>query len=139
MTGGEEIAGRPVIPLAECMPRGVYRITSRNLEIGVFDGEFGFIGLRQKFESFYLFTEYHRDMEGPMSTVRPTERIGTLPNGILANEYTSRDPLVSNKALFDYLVTFESPEVQAEIELESRYDWDKDDGSYLPPKTEEKN
>lgn len=49
------------IPLDKCIKRGIYRIRSRNLSIGLFDGEKGFIGIRTKFGDRYLFTEYHHD------------------------------------------------------------------------------
>lgn len=39
----------------------VYKIRSRNLQYGVFDGDRGFIGIREKFESRYLFKEYLAD------------------------------------------------------------------------------
>lgn len=70
------------IPLSDCKKRGVYKIYSRNLGIGVFDGEYGFIGIRQKFGHRYLFTEDHYDTGAPYGTVLPRELIGMLPDEI---------------------------------------------------------
>lgn len=39
----------------------VYRFRARNFFYGVWNGESGFIGIREKFHSIYLFTEYHAD------------------------------------------------------------------------------
>ena len=41
----------------------VYRLRSRNLKIGIYDGDMGFIGIRTKFGNRFLFTEYHWDAE----------------------------------------------------------------------------
>jgi len=65
----------------------VWRIRSRNLTIGVFDGDEGFIGIRTKFESRLLFTEYLAREHGgtkhlPFDTVTPIERVGQVPEGI---------------------------------------------------------
>lgn len=75
-------AGEP-IPMAACEKRAVYRILSRNLWIGVYDGKEGFVGIREKFGSKYLFTEYHRDQGAPFGTVTPIEKIGVLPDNVV--------------------------------------------------------
>lgn len=66
----------------------MYRINSRNLSFGVYDGEEGFIGLRDKF-GLYLFTEYHHDQGAPYGTVKPIECLEKVPDDIPArkNEY----------------------------------------------------
>ena len=58
---------RPVI--ADCIPRRLYKLRCRNLTLGVYDGKEGFIGIRIKFSSRYLFTEYHWDQGPPIGTV----------------------------------------------------------------------
>ena len=69
------------IPLEECEGRAIYRLQSRNLIVGVFnEKKNGFIGIRQKFDSRYLFTEYHFDNGPPLGTARPLERLGKLDN-----------------------------------------------------------
>lgn len=65
-----------MIPLAECQDRGVYRIHARNFTVGAFSAATsGFIGIRQKFESVYLFTEYHHEFSESFGTARPFELI----------------------------------------------------------------
>ena len=70
------------VPLAKCEVRHVYRLKSRNLKIGVYDGERGLIGVRYKFDREFLFTEYHYDAGAPYGTVHPIEDIGVLPEDI---------------------------------------------------------
>lgn len=75
------------IPVTECVKRKVYRIDSRNLLYGVYDGNFGFIGIRSKFGVRYLFTEYHHDQGPPFGTVRPLEDLNiVLPDEIVLSE-----------------------------------------------------
>ena len=71
---------RKYIPVGECKRGHVYRIHSRNLSFGVFvpEKEDGFIGIREKFGSRYLFTELHADTGGSFGTVRPEEDLGPL-------------------------------------------------------------
>lgn len=69
------------IPLTACIAGHIYKIHSRNLIIGVYDGKEGFIGIREKFGQEYLFTEYHHDQGAPYGTVFPEKEIGTLPEG----------------------------------------------------------
>jgi len=68
------------IPISECKRGTIYRLHSRNLSYGVFvpeDGN-GFIGIREKLGSRYLFTEYHYDNGPPFGTVRPLEVVGSV-------------------------------------------------------------
>lgn len=46
------------VDVAELVARNVYRLRSRNLAYGVYDGDGGFIGIREKFGDHYLDTEY---------------------------------------------------------------------------------
>jgi hypothetical protein len=72
-----------VIPLTDCVDRGVYYLVSRNLIAGVFRKETGgFIGIREKCGYRYLFEEYHRDKGPPFGTVAPLEKLGELPERI---------------------------------------------------------
>lgn len=67
----------------ECIPRRLYKIRSRNLIMGVFDGKEGFVGIRQKFGSKFLFTEFHWDQGPPFGTVFGVEDTGIdLPEHI---------------------------------------------------------
>ena len=75
------------IPIAECTPGRVYQIQSRNLTFGVYDGEEGFIGIREKFGHRYLFTEYHWDQGPPHGTVSGQRDLGIdLPADISPKE-----------------------------------------------------
>lgn len=69
-----------MIPLEDCKHRYTYRIHSRNLTVGVFDKERkGFVGIREKFGTHYLFTEFHRETGAPYGTVSPKEEIEKCP------------------------------------------------------------
>jgi len=75
------------IPLSDCKHRGIYRLGSRNLSLGVYNEESkGFIGIREKFGDLYLFTEYHWDTGPPFGTASPYEFVGTLPDDIEVRE-----------------------------------------------------
>ena len=67
-----------LIAQSECIVRHVYRIHSRNLMLGVYDGRGGFLGIREKFDHRYVFTEYHRDTGPPLGTVGPVEDLGLI-------------------------------------------------------------
>lgn len=57
--------------------RRVYRFKARNFFLGVWNGRrddlCGFIGVRTKFDSVYLFTEYHCTTGGSVGTVHQIE------------------------------------------------------------------
>ena len=60
-----------MINISECKKRRVYRLLSRNLLFGVFDGHTRFIGIRTKFGRRFLDTEDHWDVGPPFGTARP--------------------------------------------------------------------
>lgn len=95
----------PYISLAECVVGHVYKIWSRNLRYGVYDGKEGFIGIRTKFGARYLFTEYHWDQGPPFGTVKPIEDLGMLPEGIPVQDS-------DNKALFEYLDSAHNDDIE---------------------------
>lgn len=55
--------------LSKCIRGRLYLLRSRNLAVGVFNGNTGFIGIRTKFGDRYLATEYHYDTGAPFGTV----------------------------------------------------------------------
>lgn len=73
------------IPVEQCIPRGIYEIRARNFSVGIFtsgkeEGRQGFIGIRQKFDNRYLFTEYHYDTGGGVGTAMPIRLLGMVEN-----------------------------------------------------------
>jgi hypothetical protein len=59
-----------MISLDQCEQRWLYHIYSRNLLLGIVDGHFGgFLGVREKFDSLFLFTESHRDCGGTVTPI----------------------------------------------------------------------
>ena len=71
------------IPLEQCVHGKLYRISSRNLSLGVFNSkDNGFIGIREKFGNQYLFTEFHWDTGAPYGTVNPVKELESLPEDI---------------------------------------------------------
>lgn len=92
------------IPLAECQDGGLYRIFSRNLRFGVFVQEQqGFIGIRCKFDSYYLFTEYHWETGAPFGTVNPKQFLEMCPISPFNEGKWEGQDFQENKALFDWL------------------------------------
>lgn len=94
------------IRLDQCKNGYLYNIDSRNLELGVYDGNQGFIGIRTKFGNRYLSTEYHYDQGAPHGTVFPLEELERIPLGIQISEWIITpgiDGRPMNKPLFDYL------------------------------------
>lgn len=63
-------------PVDQHIKGRVYKIHSRNLSYGVWDGKGGFIGIRQKWHDRFLFTEYHYDVSQRYGTVRESKDIG---------------------------------------------------------------
>lgn len=76
------LTAKGYIRIPDLDERGLYRIYSRNLDLGVWDGKGGFIGIRTKFGSRFLFTEYHFDFSEHHGTVRPVQITDWLPEDI---------------------------------------------------------
>jgi len=92
-----------IISLEDCEDRFAYRISSRNLIVGVFNAEnSGFIGIREKFDERFLFTEYHYDTGAPFGTVNPKEKLIKLPDDIrLCEVFECKDKISGREVLFD--------------------------------------
>ena len=70
----------------------IYRLKSRNLTVGIWDeNSKGFIGIREKFGSRYLFTEYHRDHDPYVGTAAPVEDLGRLSEPVEVVEASRND------------------------------------------------
>lgn len=65
---------------------GVYRVRARNFRIAVYDGDGGFIGVREKAGSRYLFTEWLAG-GGGRGTTLVQEYLRDVPEGIEIGEY----------------------------------------------------
>lgn len=91
-----------VIPLSECKQGVVYRLRSRNLVSGVFDGKTGSIGIREKFGFRYLDTEYHWETGPPHGTASPLEAIGEINLSVpLKERLGSVDTITGRQVAFD--------------------------------------
>ena len=80
----------------------LYRLQSRRLPYGVYNGRGGFIGIREKFGELFLFTELDWDKNG---TARVLEDLGASPAGV---EPTERIDGAQNKPLYNFLVIAEA-------------------------------
>lgn len=89
-----------MIPMTDCEVGRVYGVGARSfdaypaepkgdeqrLSIAVYCGDGRFIGIRTKFGSRYLFTEYHHDSGSPFNTVQPCMGIVEVPRYIKLSE-----------------------------------------------------
>lgn len=90
------------IDKASLVARHLYKLHSRNLAQGIYDGAGGFVGIREKFGSRFLETELHRDAGG--GTARAIEDLGPIPdflNDIQISEVQEREE--DKVRLFDFL------------------------------------
>ena len=80
----------PRLSIEECVTRRLYKIKSRNLTYGVYNGNEGFLGIRFKMGGQFLFTEFHWDQGPPYGTVYGVEDTGIdLPEDIELKETVS--------------------------------------------------
>lgn len=71
------------IPLDECEDGFLYKLSSRNLGMGVYcSSTQAFIGIRTKYEERFLDNELHWDNGPPHGTAKPLEKLGKAPEGI---------------------------------------------------------
>jgi len=99
-----ELAER--IPIAKCKHGFLYRIYSRNLNLGVYrQDELGFVGIRLKMGHRYLFTEFHWDTGPPFGTANPLEVITKCPIEDLAEGHIEREAsqYYENQLLFEWI------------------------------------
>lgn len=97
------------LPIMDNLITGrVYKIRSRNLSVGVWNGRDGFIGIRSKFGDRYLFTEYHYDASETYGTVYDAEDLGIdVPKNISLRttlgsiDYTTKRPVAFDTPVSD--------------------------------------
>jgi hypothetical protein len=82
--------------LAHLQKGKVYRLQSRNLSCGVWDGETGFIGIRCKFGSRFLETEIHWDLDENHGTAQAMNELGAFQS---RSGWTSVLALYANSAV----------------------------------------
>ena len=95
--------------------RRIYRVKSRNLIIGAWSAERqGFIGIREKFGSHYLFTEYEHTASATFGTAWAMDDLGVdVPTVVQMVEHFLADGvLVTNQPLFDLLSRCEPRAIQ---------------------------
>jgi len=95
---------RDTLPLIkDCEFRRIYKLECRNLKYGVFDGKDGFIGIRTKFKSRFLFREYHWDQGAPYGTVRAAHATAvTVPECIgISESLGTRDENTGAEIFYD--------------------------------------
>lgn len=88
----------------KCIIRTIYKLNSRNLSIGVYDGINRFIGIRTKFNNRFLDSENHYDAHEQFGygTACPIAIIGILPENINLQEYNgSIDQITKRMVEFD--------------------------------------
>lgn len=87
----------PNLPDVSALVKGrVYRLNCRNLRIGVFDGEDGFIGIRTKFGNRFLDLEHHWDRGMHGTVANATNMDISLPEDIQPTQF-------DNPRLFEFL------------------------------------
>ncbi len=94
------------IPIKDCQHGHLYRIYSRNLNLGVYrKDDKGFVGIRLKMGRRYLFAEFHWDTGPPFGTANPLELIVKCPIEDLTEGYYDEDAKQyhDNGSLFDWI------------------------------------
>lgn len=94
------------IPIHQCRNGWLYRLYSRNLNLGVYrKADQGFVGIRHKFGARFLFTEFHWDTGPPFGTANPLEAICECPieclNEMLYEQQEEKH--VENLLLFQWI------------------------------------
>lgn len=75
------------LEIPACKHGYLYKLRSRNLEIGAFNSETNsFVGIRTKFGGRFLDSELHYDVGAPFGTAKPLKELGPLPDGVLPQE-----------------------------------------------------
>jgi len=89
--------------MQDLIPGRLYRLRSRNLQFGVWDGQNGFIGIRTKFGDRFLDKEYHWDYSKHHGTVCAAKDMGLdVPSGIeLKTSLGIKDLKTGRKIKFD--------------------------------------
>ena len=90
-----------MIPFEELKIGTVYKLNSRNLALGVFTADKGFIGIRTKFGNRFLDQEYEWCTDDNYGTARAIEDIGKINDIELVISLGTRCPKCSQTVNFD--------------------------------------
>jgi hypothetical protein len=100
----------PMTKMEDCKDGFLYFIDARNASIGIYSkANLGFIISRQKFQSNFLFIEYHWDIGDVQpemkryGTASPIKEIGPVPKTINDKKDSSVMKNITNKQVLDYL------------------------------------
>ena len=94
------------IPVQECLNGWLYRIASRDLNLGVYrSSDHAFLGIRHETGARFLFTEFHVDCGTPYGTALPFEKICQCPISRLDEfrEERVNGNLEDNMELFEWI------------------------------------
>ena len=79
----------------------IYKLESRNLSYGVWNGKGGFVGIRTKYQDHFLDTEYHWDMNSNWGTVSMAKDTQIdVPDGIPLDETINIFDYLTNRPIF---------------------------------------
>lgn len=92
---------QPYYPLEECQQGGLYYLRANNLSFGIYIAEIeGFVGIRRKLGTAYLFVEYHFDYSSVIGTAQPITLLSNCPESLLSHYLRSRDDQDRDLMLF---------------------------------------
>lgn len=92
------------IPLLDCQHGNLYHIRARNFWLGVFSSQTnGFVGIREKLGSTFLFTELHYDTDPMFGTAQPTRLLEPCPVQDLCEGVVVDHRMLYNAPLYEYL------------------------------------
>lgn len=95
---------QPYIPLPDCQHGYLYFIRARNFWLGVFNAETnGFVSIREKLGSTFLFTELHWDADPMFGTAQPIRLLEPCPVQDLCEGVVVDRTMLYNAALYEYL------------------------------------
>lgn len=98
------------IKLDKCRHGYLYRLRSRNLSFGIYNKDNkGFIGIRTKFGSKFLDTEYHWDTGAPYGTACPQIEVGKCP----VEDFLDKEK--NYLKVYDYLASFNPHDYPYEV------------------------
>lgn len=92
------------IPLGDCQHGNLYFIRARNFWLGVFNTQTnGFVSIREKLGSTFLFTELHYDADPMFGTAQPLELLEPCPVQDLREGVVVDRRMLYNTTLYEYL------------------------------------